>query len=813
MTGGLGIGGYRALAMPLGTVTLLLAVLLLAVACGDDATPQMSPTLAPAPTETATPEPASTPTPAAATPTPSPTRLPTPTATPTATAVAPTPTPVAAPVAVIGRDTTWGEFWGTLTEAERHCVETQYSGPPLSELMELPIVANQVDTTELELLLLGCLELPAARAFLFDYILADILDVAAPSESELACLQEVVSEIDPADVAEGDETAVLAFSGGFARCTPDLFISLYLGEDISTLDEHEADCLRAIVSTIDAVLLESLAGEDGDAEGLWEFLIALEECAPDVFGSDAEPPGIPDDHADYLENATPVEVGEAVPAMLEYDHDWDYFVFSATAGQMYLIDTALGTLEDSMLELFNARHVLLVSADDFGTNLAAHLYWQAPETGEYYAGVGGYGEGDYTFSVTVSDVEDDHANSITEATAVEPGMDAPGRIDYSGDVDYFRLQATEGALYRIETALGTLEDSVLRLYDAEGELWDSNDDNTDGLAARLDWQAPDAGPWYIAVSGYGGGSYTLSVHVADIDDDHGDSSEKSTEIEIEQEVTGRIDYEGDIDYFVFNAVGGVKYDLVTGLGSLEDSILELFDRQGAIEYNDDYSGHLAARIQWQAPIDGIYWVAVGGLGVGSYTLTIRNYQDSATTPSTAWQPESSLGIPLRWESIVDHLPILEVTLTVHALNQADDWKTFLSTQCHVDHRGPGSGNDFLISINDEFEDPEVAEEAGARNLGHEVEMLVEMDGWERPEIRTWRASGNSEQFSPTWLLTRTYIPWGYGDGLSLARDLVENDAKFLRFTFLNEDSERVIEFDTTGAPEFLGPLVETCVGK
>ncbi len=291
------------------------------------------------------------------------------------------------------------------------------------------------------------------------------------------------------------------------------------GEVFDALTVTERECVEIGIAPL-SKLMESPIGQEMDVRAMWEFLAALAECAPDVFGSDSTPSGILEDFMNAM-NATPVKIGEAVPAVLDHEHDWDLFVFSASEGQVYLIETTLGSLHHPMLEVFDSRYELLVSVDDHGADLAAHLYWQAPESGDYWVGVSGYEESDYAFSVTVSDVKDDHANTIMQATFVRPGQDVDGRVDYSGDVDYFRLQAAEGALYWIETVLDTPENSELELYDADGELCGPYVSSTTGFGTRLKWQATGASSCYIAVSGYDVGSYSLSVK--EIEDDHGDA--------------------------------------------------------------------------------------------------------------------------------------------------------------------------------------------------------------------------------------------------------------------------------------------------
>lgn len=84
--------------------------------------------------------------------------------------------------------------------------------------------------------------------------------------------------------------------------------------------------------------------------------------------------------------------------MLEYDNDLDMFAFNADKGKEYIISVELGTLWDSWLELVSVRDDHAFN-DDYGDSLASRLDWKAPETGEYFLIVGGYGTGSYTLSV------------------------------------------------------------------------------------------------------------------------------------------------------------------------------------------------------------------------------------------------------------------------------------------------------------------------------------------------------------------------------------------------------------------------------
>ena len=205
------------------------------------------------------------------------------------------------------------------------------------------------------------------------------------------------------------------------------------------------------------------------------------------------------------------------------------------------------------------------------------------------------------------------------------GTDVRGTLDYDDDIDYFRFQAEQGESYQIDVALGTLDDSIVKLYAADGSLLDSNDDDGGTSASRLYWKAPSNGVYYVAVTGfYGVGTYTLTVSLSDLVDDHANSEERATEIRVGEEVRGAVGSRDDIDYFHFKALRGQIYRIYVDRGTLDDSSVYLHDTDGSfLGGSVDRGGPFADGLYWEAPSNGERYVAVTGVfGIGSYTLTV-----------------------------------------------------------------------------------------------------------------------------------------------------------------------------------------------
>ena len=215
---------------------------------------------------------------------------------------------------------------------------------------------------------------------------------------------------------------------------------------------------------------------------------------------------------------------------------------------------------------------------------------------------------------------------LEDATPVPVDAKAQSEVDEPGDSDLFVFEATEGELYQIDVALGTLADSVVTLYDADGRELAANDDYEDSLASRVFWVAPSTGNYYVKVSSWGAytGSYTLTVVVSDVVDDHADDIDDATSVLVGEPVLGVVDYPGDIDFFVFEAIEGELYQIDVALGTLPDSVVTLYHVDGSeLAANDDYQDSPASRILWTAPSTGSYYIKVSSWypeGTGTYTL-------------------------------------------------------------------------------------------------------------------------------------------------------------------------------------------------
>ena len=327
--------------------------------------------------------------------------------------------------------------------------------------------------------------------------------------------------------------------------------------------------------------------------------------------------------------AAPVRVGESVIGEVDTHGDFDLFRFRAEAGQWYQIDAARRSLGDSELELYDPDGQPLAYSDNYpGQDWAARIVWRAPTAGDYYAKVSSpykADSGTYRFSAAAVDIQDEHGDSAGNATDIAVGEVVESAIEHYNDSDWFRFQAAAGAIYEIYTP-ETMKDDYNRvetwLYDFHGETLNSSFWSvTLGEDGKIFWKATKSGDHYVkVVSDFFARetTYSLTVSLSDIVDDHHDNSMAATPISVGASVGGLIDYEGDSDCFRFRAEGGRTYGIDVASETLWATQTILYGADGAplTSERSPYSRDAPA-IVWNAPKSGDYYIRVGSVNVGS----------------------------------------------------------------------------------------------------------------------------------------------------------------------------------------------------
>ncbi len=527
----------------------------------------------------------------------------------------------------VDTDTVWKEVFEAFTVSERACITNAVGEELLELVLDRPVLVSSVVPEQWESSIFSCLAnaRQTGRALYLSFIIAGL---------------------------ESDEVW-----------------------DMELTDE-EMTCLREWVAGVDVDYLLA-----GDPDASTDFGVDLVGCIGDLLDVPAPHPMVT---TFAFENATAVAVDQETQDELDKPYKPDFFAFDAVEGKLYQIDVTLGTLDNSVVTLYDADKTELAFNPVYKLtgSTTSRISWMAPSSGRYHVEIASWSgdTGSYTLTLGTSDLVDDHADTVAQATSVMVDKAIPGVVHHSNDRDLFVFDAVEGSLYQIDVTLGTLDNYAVTLYDADKtELAFHADYNYTGPTTyRIPWVAPSSGRYHVEVASSSGdsGSYTLTIHrsIESADDSQSQSSstpptsepadpaveadigvnadtvtdvpaprpmvttfafENATAIAVDQETQDELDRPYRPDFFAFDAVEGRLYQIDMTLGTLGDSQVTLYDAEAAlVEYVniDDYGDSSASivwaapsRIVWVAPSSGRYYVEVATLvhpGTGSYTLTV-----------------------------------------------------------------------------------------------------------------------------------------------------------------------------------------------
>lgn len=404
-----------------------------------------------------------------------------------------------------------------------------------------------------------------------------------------------------------------------------------------------------------------------------------------------------------LSAARPIAVDGAVQSHTFHiagDQDWAFF--DAAANTSYVIETLdLAAGCDTVLELYTSDETLLAYNDDY--NGLASLIGYTPMIPQrlfvrvhHYSDIAGHDQLRYALRVTSvsAAAADAYEPDDTAATAREvlPGtLEEPHvtrhNLHVAGDHDWVRITAIAGNVYLFETAaLEERSDTVITLFAADGtSVIAENDDGGRGFASRLTWIAPANGVYYLRVrhyhSGVGGErtGYNLSIGTSGVSVPPDAYEPDNAFAEAKPFRIGSAQYHNfhvidDEDWVYFDAVAGNEYIIFTSdLGIRTDTVLELYNRSGAlIIANDDYI-NLASLIVWTATATDRFFVKVRQYRRNDYGVDADYYLNINRSAPDAYEPDNTLDTA--------HPITVNGAAQIHTFHVPDDqdWLVFAAT--------------------------------------------------------------------------------------------------------------------------------------
>ncbi len=214
-----------------------------------------------------------------------------------------------------------------------------------------------------------------------------------------------------------------------------------------------------------------------------------------------------------------------------------------TAGVIYLLDS-------------DGDIVTVASSKASRSVHKAETKQKALEAGTYYFKVTAGSEQNYELSASITS-EDDYGDIMENAHNLSFDSDRTlghdGRINYYGDVDFFRLEVPHKGHVTIQT---DFEGNTL------GLLYFNKSDGTPAASSKqvsrfankriIDGVLLEAGTYYIRVSAIEARNYKITASITS-EDDCGDIMENAYDLSFESDGTvehdGRINYKCDIDFF------------------------------------------------------------------------------------------------------------------------------------------------------------------------------------------------------------------------------------------------------------------------
>jgi hypothetical protein len=216
-----------------------------------------------------------------------------------------------------------------------------------------------------------------------------------------------------------------------------------------------------------------------------------------------------------------------------------------------------------------------------------------------------------------------------------------GRLDKNGDVDSFAIELSAGQWLDTRVDCYTLMskvDAVLRLATTNGQQLAWNHDFTT-LDPRIVWRAPSNQIVVLQLFGFayppgsdigftGGDAVVYRLHVGvtdtvqalcDSPTEHepNDTTEKAEPVELPAVVRGSIGADADEDRFRFSAEKDEWIEArvdAASFGSPLDAWLKIEDANGnQLARSDDVDGSRDPRLEWKAPTNGIFVVAIGSV--------------------------------------------------------------------------------------------------------------------------------------------------------------------------------------------------------
>ena len=209
----------------------------------------------------------------------------------------------------------------------------------------------------------------------------------------------------------------------------------------------------------------------------------------------------------------------SVTSSIDAPHDTDWFKVTMREGLSYgftITGTGTGRLPDPDIYLRDTNGTDILVYGSNSSDRSSSISWTADQSGTYFVQAGAIEETDRGAYKIVSIATDTVRNDTATAADVLDGERITGKIDVSGDADWYGVRLVAGREYTFTLAgngeAPRLGDRILGLYDENGTLL-TNDFSTGSQSSVITFVATETGSYFLGAAGWGGstGNFALTM--------------------------------------------------------------------------------------------------------------------------------------------------------------------------------------------------------------------------------------------------------------------------------------------------------------
>jgi serralysin len=230
-------------------------------------------------------------------------------------------------------------------------------------------------------------------------------------------------------------------------------------------------------------------------------------------------------------STVPIAPGAPIVVSIDTLGDHDWYQVNLVAGQTYVFETidnypAADALSDSTLTLRDAAGTLLITNDDKGgSDNYSMITYTATTSGAYFIDVGAFndlatGSVQLRFGESLAGSGDTVRGDFTTTASLALGGSVNGTVNALGDHDWFAVTMTAGQsfLFRTNSVVGGVSDTILSIHNSTGAVLAFNDDVVAGnTLSQLRFTATIAGTYYLDVAAFNEsatGAFNITAEIA-----------------------------------------------------------------------------------------------------------------------------------------------------------------------------------------------------------------------------------------------------------------------------------------------------------